>query len=185
MATPLKHPRALTLTALVVVTLAAALYWMSQPKPAPAVPATPIPAPRSTPPPAIPSKPPEPAAPPVRTSPDHSPLADQLNAPDNTPQRDLEILKGILGQFTTTLKPGLAPPMGDNQDITAALTGHNKLGIVFIPPNHPAIDDQGRLLDRWGTPYFFHARSADTFDLRSAGPDKVLFTADDVVRAWK
>jgi len=117
--------------------------------------------------------------------PDHSPLADELNAPNNAPQRDLEILKQILGQFTTTLKPGYAPPLGDNHDITAALTGHNKLHITFIPPNHPAIDPQGRLLDRWGTPYFFHARSADTFDLRSAGPDKILFTEDDVVRMWK
>jgi hypothetical protein len=129
------------------------------------------------------ARPPESSAP--SSEPDHSPLADEINAPGNTPQRDLEILKQLLGQFTSTLKPQYAPPLGDNQDITAALTGHNKLHVVFIPPDHPAIDAKGRLLDRWGTPYFFHARSADTFDIRSAGPDKILFTEDDVVRMWK
>jgi hypothetical protein len=159
--------------------LALLLLWIPWRKPAPAsAPTAKVAA-------ASPSKPDPYLAGRIPNVPDHSPLADELNAPGNTPQRDLEILKDILGQFTTALKPGIAPPLGDNQDITAALTGHNKRHIVFIPPNHPAVDSQGRLVDRWGTPYFFHARSAETFDLRSAGPDKILFTEDDVVRTWK
>jgi hypothetical protein len=173
----------LLLAGVILTVLAVVFSFLSPPAPRPEKPAAvvaPLPV-TSAPPQAKPKE-----APVARLEhPDHSPLADELNAPGNTPQRDLEILKGLLGQFTTVLKPGNAPPLGDNQDITAALTGHNKLHIVFIPPNHPAIDAQGRLLDRWGTPYFFHARSAETFDLRSAGPDKILFTADDVVRTWK
>jgi hypothetical protein len=113
------------------------------------------------------------------------PLAAGLNARETTPQRDLEILRDLLQSLTTTLKVGSLPPLGDNEDITAALTGHNKRKLVVLPANHPSVDSEGRLLDRWGTPYHFHARSADTFDLRSAGPDKVLFTTDDVTNEHK
>jgi len=108
------------------------------------------------------------------------PLASELNAKAGTPQRDLEILREMLGGFATSLKVGNLPPMGDNEDVTAALTGHNRLKLVVIPRAHPSIDSKGRLLDRWGTPYFFHARGAELFDLRSAGPDRQLFTADDI-----
>lgn len=108
------------------------------------------------------------------------PLAAELNARENPPQRDLEILREMLLAFTTSLKEPNRPPLGDNQDITAALTGHNRAKQIVIPANHPSIDEKGRLLDRWGTPFHFHARSADSFDLRSAGPDRILFTPDDV-----
>ena len=104
----------------------------------------------------------------------------ELNVRDGTPEKDLEILREMLLSFTTSLKVVNLPPLGDNIDVTAALTGHNKMKLVVIPPNHPSVDAKGHLLDRWGKPYHFHARSADSFDLRSAGPDKVLFTADDV-----
>jgi hypothetical protein len=111
-----------------------------------------------------------------------SPSAARLNSADGTPQQDLAVLHDLLRQFTTTFPPGLLPPLGDNEDITAALTGRNRRHLSFLPPGYPLIDARGRLLDRWGTPYFFHARSADTFDLRSAGPDRQLFTKDDLVR---
>lgn len=110
------------------------------------------------------------------------PLAADLNAQDHAPQRDLEILREMLLAFTTSLKIGYLPPLGDNVDITAALTGRNRRKQIVIPPDHPSIDSKGRLLDRWGTPYWFHPRAADSFDLRSAGPDRKLFTPDDI--AW-
>jgi hypothetical protein len=109
-----------------------------------------------------------------------SPQAHELNLPANTPKRDLAVLSGLLNEFTTCLKLRYLPPLGDNEDITAALTGRNRLQYVVIPPGHPALDGKGHLVDRWGTPYHFHARSAETFDLRSAGPDRVLFTGDDI-----
>lgn len=111
--------------------------------------------------------------------------ADELNAPDGTPQRDLAALRGLITQFTTSLRPQHRPPLGDNADITAALTGGNRLHVVFLPKGHPALGAQGRLVDRWGTPYWFHARGDGAFDVRSAGPDKSLFTADDVALDWR
>ena len=53
--------------------------------------------------------------------------------------------------------------------------------VTLISVNHPSITSDGRLRDRWGTPYFIHPRGNDAFDIRSAGADRKLFTSDDVV----
>ena len=37
------------------------------------------------------------------------------------------------------------------------------------------------ILDRWGAPYFFHQLSKNEMEIRSAGPDKAMWTNDDVV----
>ncbi len=39
-------------------------------------------------------------------------------------------------------------PVGLNDEITAALTGSNKNGAACLPKDHPAISDEGELLDR-------------------------------------
>jgi hypothetical protein len=125
----------------------------------------------------------EPAGPPSGpggVEPAYSPLADELHSPRHDAAHDLVVLRGLLAQFTTSLKLAERPPLGDNADIAAALGGANRRRLVFIPPRHPALRE-GRLVDRHGTPYHFHARSADAIDARSAGPDRRLFTADDLV----
>ena len=114
------------------------------------------------------------------TEPAYSPLADELHAARFDAAHDLVVLRGLLGQFTTTLRLAERPPLGDNADIAAALAGKNRRRVVFIPAEHPALR-AGMLVDRAGVPYHFHARSADVIDVRSAGPDRVLFTADDLV----
>jgi hypothetical protein len=43
------------------------------------------------------------------------------------------------------------------------------------------LNDKGELVDRWGTPYFFHQLSRDHMEIRSAGPDKVMWTQDDPI----
>jgi hypothetical protein len=37
------------------------------------------------------------------------------------------------------------------------------------------------LLDRWEMPVFFHKESSRRTSLRSAGPDRKMWTADDIV----
>jgi hypothetical protein len=72
-------------------------------------------------------------------------------------------------------------PIGGNEDITSAMTGYDgKTGRVF-PPRHRTIKD-GQLVDRWGTPYWFHPNAGNQMEIRSAGPDRQLFTLDDVVQ---
>ncbi|MDO8540834.1 MAG: hypothetical protein Q7S40_10395 [Opitutaceae bacterium] len=107
------------------------------------------------------------------------PLAAPLNAPGSTAARDLEALSHILDAWRSNF-PRDGNPVGENREITAALTGENTLQLVLIPKRHPAVNAHGELCDRWGTPYRFHQLSGDRMELRSAGPDRKFGTADDV-----
>ncbi len=122
------------------------------------------------------------ATPPARPSPpDEEPshVADDLNSPRTDIHSDLRIVNDLLAQYRSATH-GLNP-VGENAEITAVLTGRNRLGFAFLPLDHPAIDAQGELCDRWGTPFFFHALSGTQMEIRSAGPDRKLWTDDDVV----
>ena len=107
-------------------------------------------------------------------------LADTLNSPSTDIHADLRVVGDILTTFRTNF-PHDGNPVGDNAEITATLTGRNQLHLALIPPGHAAINAQHELCDRWGTPFFFHAESGTRMAIRSAGPDKKMWTADDVV----
>lgn len=110
---------------------------------------------------------------------EHSPLAAALNSPRSDIRADLRVVSEIIDTFRSNF-PRNGNPVGNNADITAALTGKNKLRLALIPPDHSAINRDGELCDRWGTPFFFHAESANRMEIRSAGPDKKMWTDDDV-----
>lgn len=75
-----------------------------------------------------------------------------------------------------------AMPTGElNDEIVRRLQGENPKGIAVLPKSHPAINPDGELIDRWGTPYRFHPESAWETTVRSAGPDKKMWTADDIL----
>ncbi|BCU76835.1 hypothetical protein [Luteolibacter sp. LG18] len=101
----------------------------------------------------------------------------RLNAPDALPQDDLSMLSMLL---TTYGRNQGGHPTGENEEITAALLGRNPKHLAYLPANAPFVNVAGQLIDRWGTPYFFHSMTADRTDIRSAGPDRELWTADDI-----
>lgn len=105
-------------------------------------------------------------------------IADELNAPGGNIRRDLEILNEVFVTWQTNF-PHDGNPVGENADITAALTGGNSVRFGFIPPGHRAINRRGELCDRWGTPFRFHQLSGTQMEIRSAGPDRRFGTADD------
>jgi hypothetical protein len=73
-------------------------------------------------------------------------------------------------------------PVGTNPEITAALNGGNSKQIVFLNSEDGLhINDQGELVDNWGTPFFFHQLSGTEMEIRSAGPDRKMWTDDDLV----
>jgi len=73
-------------------------------------------------------------------------------------------------------------PVGLNSEITAQLSGKNPKQANFIRPDAGMrINDRGELVDPWGTPYFFHQLSGTEMEIHSAGPDKIMWTADDLV----
>jgi len=103
----------------------------------------------------------------------------KLNAPDSTVHDDLQVVHEFIDLYRRAFGGN---PVGLNEDITAAITGTadpSRPGRVF-PPSSPAIRD-GKLVDRWGTPYWFHPESGTKMEIRSAGPDRNLFTEDDVI----
>lgn len=73
-------------------------------------------------------------------------------------------------------------PVGENAEITSQLMGQNPKQANFIQPDAGMrVNSQGELVDPWGTPYFFHQLSGTEMEIHSAGPDKVMWTDDDIV----
>lgn len=72
-------------------------------------------------------------------------------------------------------------PVGSNAEITKALAGTNPKKAKFLASGDFRQNEKGELIDRWGTPYFFHQISGEEMEIHSAGPDKRMWTADDVV----
>ena len=113
---------------------------------------------------------------------ERSALADELNSSRTDIAADLRIVHEMIAAFRTNF-PRNGNPVGSNAEITAALSGRNALHVAFIAPDHPAINRDGELCDRWGTPFFFHAESGTRLNIQSAGPDKKRHTADDIMLA--
>lgn len=72
-------------------------------------------------------------------------------------------------------------PVGTNAEIMKAVMGGNPRQATLGPPEGQHLNANGELIDRWGTPYFFHQLSGTDTQIRSAGPDRKMWTADDVL----
>jgi hypothetical protein len=72
-------------------------------------------------------------------------------------------------------------PVGNNPEIAAALQGKNPKQINFLGDSGLRLNGKGEIVDGYGTPFFFHQISGNEMEIRSAGPDKVMWTADDLV----
>ena len=105
-----------------------------------------------------------------------SPLADELNDTQGSIQRDLATVQELFAHYRSVFGEN---PTGSNDEITAALSGTNERLFAPLPRGHSAINREGKLSDRWRTPFFFHSLSAEFIEIRSAGPDRRLWTDDD------
>jgi hypothetical protein len=104
------------------------------------------------------------------------PLASELTG--IAPETVIENMRTTIRQYGAILG---GDPVGTNPEITSALQGQNPKGINFLKADGNRVNDQGELVDAWGTPYFFHQLSATEMEIRSAGPDRIMYTADDLV----
>ena len=87
-----------------------------------------------------------------------------------------------LENFSLLVKGDNPLPLGANEEIAVALRGKNRARLRSLPDSHRAFNATGQLVDRWGTPLYFHAQSRDRLEIRSAGPDQKMWTADDLHR---
>jgi hypothetical protein len=103
--------------------------------------------------------------------------SERLLDPQASARDDMEVMT-VVGEYRRLLGGN---PVGDNDEITAALAGANPKRLALVSPAvTKRVAPQGQLLDRWGMPYFFHARSGTSMEIISAGPDGMLHTADDL-----
>ncbi len=113
-------------------------------------------------------------------APAYYPPLDRLNNPALSVTNDLKILRELFFNYQMLVKDSSGNPRGTHEEILRALQGRNRAHLVFVPTHHPAVKN-GRLVDRWGSPYFFHALSGTSMEIRSAGPDRKIYTADDAL----
>jgi hypothetical protein len=126
----------------------------------------------------------EPTAPP-QTGPDPARrigeiLLEGYADPAQPPQRDLILMSRLIDNFQLLVKNAAERPLSANEEWAAALRGVNPARERFLPDDHVALNEQGQVVDRWGTPLFFHAVGDQRFEIRSAGPDREMWSDDDI-----
>lgn len=132
---------------------------------------------------------PRPKAPEAKSLPPSRALASTAAAsllegyadPATEPIDDLRKLHRVVVSYFSVMKDSSKHPIGGNADLAAALRGENPNKEIFLPANHPLFSADGLLLDRWNTPLIVHPEAWRELELRSAGPDKTPYTADDLI----
>src|SRR6266850_96734 len=97
-------------------------------------------------------------------------------AAETVVQAEMESVKFVVRDFRAALDGN---PVGNNAEITRALMGANRSKTRFLDTGAFQLNDSGELIDHWGTPYFFHQISGHEMEIRSAGPDRRMWTGDD------
>ena len=120
-----------------------------------------------------------PAAPSVQVAPISSAVAPgNEQSPERDARIDLDKIHLMLRDYHTLMGEN---PVGTNAEIMKALMGANPRQATLGPPEGVPLNGKGELVDQWGTPYFFHQLSRNLTEVRSAGPDKIMWTADDII----
>ncbi len=102
---------------------------------------------------------------------------DASPSPAIDPQAAVEAVRDAIQKYGSMFNGN---PVGTNAEITKALNGDNPAHARFLDGVPGQINSNGELVDPWGTPYFFHQLSGHDMEVRSAGPDRIMWTSDDI-----
>lgn len=108
-------------------------------------------------------------------------LLEGYGDPASPPIEDLRKLQHVVGGYFSLIKNATRNPIGGNEDLSAALRGENPNREVFVRPESRVFSKDGMLIDRWDVPVIVHPQAWRQLELRSAGPDRTPYTADDLV----
>ncbi len=75
---------------------------------------------------------------------------------------------------------GVPPPALDPAGFIRALVDANPRRIAFLNVSPKDVDSQGHALDSWGTPFAITYPEPGQLSIRSAGPDRIWGTPDDL-----
>lgn len=113
------------------------------------------------------------------TTTEYPALADKIGSPNTPPEKEAVVVLDLLKLYRRLF--GAYPAGENNTQFVNALLGSNRDKLPLLPQGHPRINPKGELVDAWGSPFFFHQNSRNSVEVRSAGPDRLLFTDDDLV----
>jgi hypothetical protein len=105
-------------------------------------------------------------------------LAERLNDSEASVEDDLGVVGLLIENFLRRSRE--VPAGGRNEEIVGALRGRNREKEVSLGRSNAKLNEKGELLDRFGTPYYFRPVSDQRIEVRSAGPDRTLWTKDDL-----
>ncbi len=111
----------------------------------------------------------------VRPHPNAVSFGSDPSAAQREPQQLLRLFEFYRESF------GSFPSGEGNAQFMNALRGANPERLPIFPEKHPRLNPDGELLDFWGSPFFFHQISSDHIEIRSYGPDREIFTGDDII----
>ncbi len=100
---------------------------------------------------------------------------------DQSVQDDVHAVEQLFRRYHWAF--GEMPVGSENSEFVLALLGQNRKNLILLPHSSSRLSMTGELLDRWGTPYFFHTESSSQLEVRSAGPDRKMWNDDDVLSA--
>lgn len=106
--------------------------------------------------------------------------AQQLEDPHLSEKDAVYALHKLLLSLSRYTNGGYLPS-AENVELANALLGQNKKKVAYMHSSSIRLNDHGELIDQWGTPYSFHMESMRTTTIRSAGPDCMHYTQDDIV----
>lgn len=101
--------------------------------------------------------------------------------PATPPIEDLRKVHRVVTGYFSVIKDAQRFPIGGNEDLSAVLRGENANREVFVRAGHPIFSKEGLLIDRWGNPLIVHPEAWRALELRSAGPDRIPHSPDDLV----
>lgn len=106
--------------------------------------------------------------------------SSRILATTRNPQLAVDTVTELFSHYRFAYKEN---PVGvENFEFTEQLLGKNPKQIIFIDPQSSALKNN-ELVDAWNSPYFFHPLSSQELEVRSAGPDRQLWTNDDIYSA--
>lgn len=106
-------------------------------------------------------------------------LESRLHQAGSAAGEDVETLIELLKLYSTG-NQGSLPIAPSNDILIGQLMGDNPNRVAVLSREARNVSDRGELMDRWGVPYFFHPISSKLMEVRSAGPDRTMWTEDDV-----
>lgn len=110
-------------------------------------------------------------------------LADTMLAnygtDESSGKEDFRKLTTFLDSVFLLVKKRDTADYATNEDLALFLKGSNPHQTAFLSADSPALNKEGQLIDRWGSPIIVHPISRKLLEIRSAGPDQKPYTEDD------